>query len=397
MQAVLRLDRSSAVPVLNDTAPNIEFELLCLAVRPKPDFGRAAQILGAGIDFPRLLQLATHHGVRPRLILALSQMSWEHVPETARVSLQQFQHGHLLRMLSLSEELCRVGDVLSRDAVPFAAFKGATLAIGLYGDLSGREFNDIDIIVPEGRIPDAERSLASLGYGGSQGDAAFRRTFLAHQRQYAFERDGLDVAIDLHWAFSGVYLPFPLRPSDIWRALDYVPLGGRLMPTLSGANLALLLAGHGTKETWRSLGWVCDFSLLMERHPDLDWAGIHGRARSQGAGNAVLLACALAEELMGSVVPWPLADLVANRRIRTLTAALSSQLRMGSPASERKSYFADFDLCDRWLDKVKGSLRLAFTPTPGDYDSWPLPASLWPVYHAFRPFRLAAKAIRLLR
>uniref|UniRef100_UPI0013D5E942 nucleotidyltransferase family protein n=2 Tax=Pseudomonadota TaxID=1224 RepID=UPI0013D5E942 len=63
-------------------------------------------------------------------------------------------------------------------------------------------------------------------------------------------------AIDLHWDFTGVHLPFPLTPAEIWDSLETIKVGQRDVPAITGADLALLLAGHGTKERWRSLGWV---------------------------------------------------------------------------------------------------------------------------------------------
>ena len=31
-------------------------------------------------------------------------------------------------------------------------------------------------------------------------------------------------------------------------------------------EMALFLAGHGTKEGWRCLGWVGDFAMFIEKH-----------------------------------------------------------------------------------------------------------------------------------
>jgi hypothetical protein len=167
---------------------------------------------------------------------------------------------------------------------------------------------------------------------------------------------------------------------------------------VSGANLALLLAGHGTKEAWRCLGWVCDFALLLDRHPELDWLGIHRRARARGCGDAVLLGCAMALELLEVPVPQVLQhSIAASARVRALAALLSHELRQGLslPAPER--HFSDFHLCDSRLDKLKAAMRLVLTRTTGDYEAMKLPQALWPLYYATRPFRLAAKALAALR
>ncbi len=379
-------------------ASSVEFDLLCLIARPKADLVRARRLLRAGLDFSQLIRLAAEHGVRPQLLASLHRMSWEAVPAAARESLELYNRFHCARALSLAEELCRVAAAFAEKGLRFAAFKGPALAVALYGDVSRRDYADIDILVPEEQVDAAERLLDSLGYRGDAGDRAFRRAFLGYLRQCAFVHPGIDAAIDLHWDFIGAHVPFPLTPAEVWRDLDHVSIGNHAIPTVSGANLALLLAGHGTKEVWRCLGWVCDFAMLLDRRPDLDWSEIHRRARAQGCGDAVLLACAMAGDLLETPVPQALHGPIGrSTRVRGLAALLSRQLRGGLLESAKERNFADFHLCDSRLRKLKAALRLAVTRTTGDYDAMKLPRALWPVYYATRPFRLVAKAVAAIR
>jgi hypothetical protein len=327
----------------------------------------------------------------------LAALSWDGIPETARSTLAAFRQDHLVRSLSAAQQLARVAGALKADGIRFAAFKGAALAKQLYGELSAREYTDIDLIVPEAHLARAEDVLAALGYRG-EGDRAFRRAFLAYLRQYAFVHPELGVAIDLHWDFSGSHVPFPLAPGEIWDRLEDVPIGDQRVPAVSGANLALLLAGHGTKEGWRSLDWVCDFAMLVHRRADLDWAAIHRHAEARGCGDSVLLACSMAQRLLDVPVPSALASPAAeSRRIQSIASGLVDALRRNALTPRKVENLSDLDLCDTRRDRIGAVLKLAFTRTVGDYQAMPLPPELWRVYHATRPFRLAAKAIAALR
>lgn len=384
--------------VSDDRVGPLEFRLLCLAARPKPDLSSIRDILHTGIDPLHLISLAEHHGVRPSLFRHFSDLAWETVPAEARESLEAFQHRHLLRTLTLAEELRRVAGAFAEKAIPLVAFKGVALAKTLYGGLAAREGNDIDIIVPPSRIGDAEGLLAQLGYGNAQGDAAFRRAFLVRQRQYAFARADGNVEIDLHWAFSGTHVPFPLAPDDIWDDPAQVVIGDRRIATISGANLALLLAGHGTKEAWQALKWVRDFAWMIERHPDLDWREIHRRARLHRCGDAVLLGCLLARDLLGVAVPRDLAaPAAASRRVHRLAASWMADLQRGRVSPEVVENFTDLALCDGRRDQVRAALKLILTPTPGDHEALKLPQAMWPAYYVTRPFRLVAKTLAALR
>jgi hypothetical protein len=375
-----------------------EFDLLCLLLRPKPDLGRARLALEGGVDLATLVDLAAEHSVRPKLIEGLGALSWVAVPTRARNALATFHRLHCARVLGLCRELRRLAEALEQGKVPFAFFKGPVLATALHGDPSAREYTDIDVIVPERQYGAAERILSRLGYRAAQGSRPFRQTFLAYLRQYAFVHSDVDASIDLHWEFSGIHVPFPLAAGEIWGELGSVSVGGHAVPTLAGANLALLLAGHGTKEAWRSLQWICDFAMLMEAQPDLDWAEIHRRAQRRRCGDSILLACVMVQRLLGTPAAPDLSrPLEQSARVQALAASLIDGLRRGQPAAGQTENFSDLALCENGWDRARAKVTLVLSRTVGDYNAMPLPRPLWPVYHATRPFRLAAKAVASLR
>lgn len=372
-----------------------EFDLLCALTGPRRDLPGASLILRQGLDFARVLDLATQHAVRPNLIDGLRQLDWLGVPAAGRERLETFRQSHLVRTLTLAEELCRLSEKFGTARVPFVAFKGATLAASLYGELAAREFTDIDILVPADRLADAELALTELGYRGAQGDRAFRHAFLAHLGQFAFERDDPDAVIDLHWSFFGDHLPAPVTPEEVWRDQEPVVVGRLPIPAPAGRWRALLLASHGTKESWRYLNWIVDFAMLIEHDRRLDWAGIHAVAHARGCGDAVLLGCTLAEGLLKVPIPSVLAAPLARASaVPSRAQSIMAELRAAAPAVASRPNFADLDLWDGRSDRLKAKLRLIFTRSTGDYLAMPLPRPLWGLYHLTRPFRLAARLLR---
>ena len=377
---------------LTPRAGRVEFDILCLSTRPHPDPERIASLLQRGVDAHYIVALAAQHGVRPGLVQSLSEISADLLPAPLRDALAAFKHGHLAWGLSVSNELLAVAAAFSGSGIAFATFKGPALALHLYGDLARRECSDIDFIVPPSQVEAAERILAGMGYRNVQGDRIFREAFLRHQRQYSFMRPGFDTAIDLHWGFTADPLPFPLGVEEIWSGLSSVTIGGRSVPTLADEELALLLAGHGTKEAWRSLGWVCDFAMLINRLPDLDWLRVHARARLRGCGDSVLLACVMAQRLLETPIPpcsWQ--RLSATEGLKNLAAGLIVRLRNTLPDEVARETLEDALLCDYARDRLWACVKLALTPTPSDYQALPLPRPLWPLYRVSRPVRLGAR------
>jgi hypothetical protein len=378
--------------VAGRTSP--EFDLLCLALSPSRDVGRLRTAFERPIDPARLLALVEGHRVRPALSSFLEGLPSEGVPQVLRSSLRAFEREHLLHTLKIAHQLRQVSQLLDEAGIQFANFKGATLALSVYGNLAAREFNDIDIIVPEGQVVRAEAVLGAAAYFNRQGDQAFRHAFLRHQRQYALSCDGAAADIDLHWAFTADRLPFPLDASEIWPVLASVDLGGQRLPVLNDEDLALLLAGHGTKEEWRSLAWVADFAMLANRRTALDWQHILERAQRQGSGISVLLAWAMAHRLFEMPVPQALAGpLMQSTRANRTADHLIDRLRTTLPDQVARLALEDGVLCDRSIDRLRAGLAIALAPTPRDYEAFPLPASLWPLYKVTRPVRLTMRAL----
>ena len=371
---------------------NREFDFLCAAARPRFDLAAVGEQLESGLDFDRLLALAAGHSVRPHLIRALAHLKWTTVPPSVRAELEAFQHRHLPKSLAFVGELRRVAEAFDRQAIPFATFKGVALATFLYGDPAAREFADIDIIVPQRHMADAERALAELGYRAALGDRRFRAAFLAIQRQFGLINPEIGMSVDLHWQFSGDYVPFPLSADDALRNAVALSVAGRDVPTLAPADLASLLAGHGTKEQWRSLELIVDFAWLVDRLPGLDWLDLYRRARARRCGRAVLLGLLLANRVLGVALPEALvATIERHEEARARADVLIERIRRDVALPQ--SNFVDLELCDRPSDRLKAMMRLALLPTAGDYKAWPLPSALWGVYYATRPFRLVAKAL----
>jgi hypothetical protein len=372
------------------------FDALCLAARPQPDITELDRALRAGLDVDQLLSVASDHSVRPQLVRSLSALGWDRVPPALRNDLENFMRVHGAFCLAAAEQLGRVTAALAARGLPVAVFKGAALAAALHRDLTAREYNDIDLIVRPSDVDTAEDVLEGFGYRSTQGDRRFRKAFLAHQRQYALVHAD-QATVDLHWAFTARHVPFPLSVDEIWSSVEQVAIGPRRVATIGGAALALLLAGHGTKEGWRSLGWVCDFALLVDRRRDLDWLGVHRRARAQDCGDSVLLACVMAERLLGVAVPEALGPLAkASSRVDALASVLIADLREPQ-GQDRRQNLADLDLCDSRWRRAVASVAIGLAPTVSDHNAMPLPPVLWPLYRVTRPFRLGLKALGIGR
>ena len=165
------------------------------------------------------------------------------------------------------------------------------------------------------------------------------------------------------------------------------------MPTLAQDDLALFLAAHGTKEGWRSLGWVCDFAELLRNCHDIDWAAILTRALVSHSSRPLLLAIVLASALLDAPGPAELLDKARNNSaVRALAEKARARMLRTANEGELGEFLNGLHTYDRMRDRLLHVVTMLTTRTVGDYQAMPLPKSLWGIYYLTRPFRLAGKA-----
>jgi len=374
-----------------------EFRLLRVCATSRPDLSQIRDAAKTGVSWSRVLELAEYHNVRPLLRQSLKMMRCDLIPETIMAKLERFNKQNTQKNLSFAAELIRLVNVFEMHKVPIATFKGVALAEAIYGDLSLREVSDLDLIVPETAACQAERILTSCGYVAVLADRNYRSTFQRYQGQCAFRHAQTYLTIDLHWRFSSVGIPFALDATEIWDRLGHVILCGQAVPTIARGDLALFLAAHGAKDGWTRLKWACDFAVFACGNQNIQWEIIMDQAQRAHASRALLLAVLLASDLLDAPMPAPiLARARTDRTVCALAKTARERLVKNMPSGELGDFLGALKTYDRLRDRLLPWVRLVTTRTAADYQAMPLPKSLWAIYYATRPFRLAWKATLML-
>jgi hypothetical protein len=311
--------------------------------------------------------------------------------------LDAFYETNAQRNLLFTRELLRLFAAFQENRIPVATFKGPVLALSVHQDLTLREFSDLDLLVHEADAYRAEDILTACGYEADFPDKDYRSAFVSYQGQSAFRHSGTGISVDLHWQLSSRGAAFPIQSSEIWPRLEPVTIAGRTVPTLGRGDAALFLAAHGTKEGWRSLGWVCDFAELLRNCPNIDWTVVLDVARRSHCLRPLLLAVALAADLLDAPAPGELLNQARNNSVvRVLTEKAVRRMLGNLSWGELEGFFNGLSAHDRLRDRVRAVAIFLATRTVGDYKLLPLPKPLWSAYYFTRPLRLTGKAVKMV-
>jgi hypothetical protein len=203
----------------------------------------------------------------------------------------------LARNLARRAAARRVTESFEREGIPFLVLKGLALAEEIYGDLSLRAFNDLDVLVPREDVERAFQVASRLGYVPTslQGIGEY----VAHGA-HAADMAHLDgTSLDLHWALAAE-MP-PLATELAWKSAVPAPagsgLGGlRLSPEIS----VIHLAAHFHAHHYELLRPLVDFLHATRTPHSLDATVLWETARSLRLASLVEIAAVLGERSFGA-------------------------------------------------------------------------------------------------
>lgn len=362
------------------------------------------KLLSKDLDWKYIILVSSRNGVFPLLISNLLNFFSESIPSQVKDQISQIFQTHVNKNFLLTRKLIEIIKVLKKENIDVLPFKGPTLAIRAYNDISLRYYCDLDILVKPKDFDRAIRILTKNGYNPVSETSWLKRKtlFFTHKKDVVLIGDNGRVQIELHWKLSGSHFSMPLEINRIWRQLDTVHLGGNKFNVLPFEDLFIYLCLHGSRHEWERLSWICDLRELIinfERSgKKVDWENIKLNAKKYGCEKVVELGLFLVnyffDEKMSCLDIYEsennpsllrIAEQVEKRIFSTeFTTSLKADKYMYLLSlQEKKSHRIKF-----YIVYLTYYFKLILTPNNLDKSTFPLPSFLFPLYFILRPIRL---------
>ena len=392
----------SNLPIPANRHAEAELLLCCARTHIGPDTAeRVRQLLKEQIDWNYLIGIASYHGTIPLLFWNLTRLASDDVPKTPLYSLKASSNAIACWNLSLAGELLKLLNVLRERGIRALPLKGPALAASAYGNVSLRQFCDLDILVSKPDMLKAKEVLISQGYDPDlKLTAEEEGAYLECHHDYKFVRSKDSVVVEIQWGITQWSLTFPIDFDDLWKRREKMSLARVEVASLPLDDSLLVLCVHGTKHHWSQLKWVCDIAEFVRTYSEkIDWQCLLARARIKGGERMVLLGLSLAQDLLGAQCPKEVGErLKENQNIKYLVREVLRKLfgsRVGSERLRDETPFFYWRVRERWQDKLTllrkylpGYFSRMVVPNGNDHKFLHLPRFLGALYYTVRPARL---------
>jgi hypothetical protein len=380
--------------------PEKQLLVSCARTRVVPAIAERIREITAGpLDWDFVLSEAAENSVGPLLDLNLRPF----VPECAQDSalagaterLKSACRANTVRCLFLAAELHKVLDAFRSAGILAIPYKGPVLAEQAYGNFTLRDFDDLDIILPQRDLPKAHEAMLVLGYR-----ARFPQILSKNSKtalvpgEYNYRDEKRRAVVELHTDLTLRHFPVIPDIDRFAQRLNNVMVAGHEVPTFAPDDLLPVLCVHGSKDFWERISWVADIAELIQRQTDLDWDAAFRTAESLRVERMLHLGLALADDLLQAPMPVEI-----RKRVRDDSEALSvarevkqRTLGRGLPGFGTISRLRfRRRMVPGTLAGWRYSIRLAVVPAEEDWEMVQLPGVLAPLYLALRPLRLLRK------
>jgi hypothetical protein len=291
------------------TLPSVkpEVPLLCRCLTSASDAVAAAAIgpcLSAALDWNYMVRTARRHRVLALLHWNLRRSDPARVPRTTMEEMHAHSEVVQRRNRLLTDGLHRLLGLFASHGINAVPYKGPVLALSAYRNLDLREFRDLDVLIHKEDLSRTKDILASQGFV-PEPDKTYRHE--SDQREFgynlAFIAPRRAFTLEIHWAFTSEYLPFPVDLGYLSKRLEPFVLEGTPVKNIAPEELLLILCVHASKHCWDSLNMVADVAALMQGNPGLNWSRIVEQAATLGSTRMLLLGLLLASDLASAEVP----------------------------------------------------------------------------------------------
>ena len=333
------------------------------------------------VDWNDVYQVATVHRIRQivyQVMTSCKAIIDQNAVQKFRTHCLAFS-GFAFERKRESERIIRI---LQQKEIPAKMYKGLAFAEAAYGDIGMREFSDMDIIIPEGAVPEIIKVMQQEGYNMLHENYynRFPEIYLKRTKDISFYKKAGNklYGFEFHYRQSKYHMELQLSFADIL-GHDYLSMNRTLN---AEDHFSLMLINNGVSDYFPNLRSVMDLTLLFRN----SFNNIAPALHSDLAHFLFLW-----QQLAATLLEYP----ESSTDLHKQTAILISKI-LSKRSNNKGNYLKRSLFRYRMKISFKGQLsfmlkcmHLALMPCEDDISVFKLPWFF--LYYFTKPYRLVSK------
>jgi hypothetical protein len=350
-------------------------------------------------DYQSLLTAASRHGIVPLVHKTMQNLSQSdpRFIQNPKSKIQDFllelktrYTAIAHRNMKMTAELIRIMKLLEENGIEALAFKGPALAQMAHGDITLRQFGDLDILVRKEDIYRIDSLLKGQGYERLLALTPVQeKIWIKYAHDMGLIHKQKRVHFEMHWSFLDEDYPMQVDLSDFWKETGVVKINGYNIALFGNENLLYYLCIHGSKHLWERIEWIKDIDLLV-RGGEIDWNDIFQKSKGTGFEKMLCLGLSLSASLLKTPFPEIVHKQIAKHQ--ELDTSISFILESWQAP---KSTFAKTSAMLKLFPGLKERMiylhKIILKPSFNEYWYIDLPKGLYWGYYLVRPYLLIRK------
>lgn len=377
-----------------------EDELLICCARTQMDSRTAKNVCNLvkkDLEWDYLLNMASIHSLRSLLYFQLSHLCSEDVPLDIMDNLRDYTNFNVRNNLLMLGELLKILKLIELEGIITVPYKGPMLAINMYGDLSLREFVDLDIFVDQKDVIKVKKILISSGYETKLNLNTKREAqYLKLQREYKFTNKDNGVSVEIQWNLALISLSFPKkRVFALNQIKTKSEINNQNILSFSDEDLLLILSLHSVTHLWDKLSLICDIAELIKNSKGLNWDKILEKAHYLAVERILYLNLALASELFDIKLPREIIlKIESDYKINYLKQDVMKGFFDNENYGFLQKALLRFRIRERKRDRINDFIKIIIMPSSTEWKTFQNPIPLHLLYILARPIQIFNKVIR---
>jgi len=301
---------------MNNNILNKEQKIILLSatqIYVNDDLAKLESLLHLKPDWTYISSFSLANGTAPLLYKSITQHNWVPlVPNNIYNALQNSYFQTQATNLLVLNELKKVLLAFVKEGIKPLVIKGMASAEYIYKDLGLRPMGDIDLMVEQHRLADAEKILFCMGFVNSDPYKSFKLRFLninSHLRPFVFKT----IKIELHSALSAIHHIYRIPTRIVWENISQKTFDDVKAYTLNTPYNIMYLSLHAVQHLLKKkirLNSFVDISELIKSEKEhIDWELIIHDSIQYNISNPVYKTLRVCREFLNAPIP----DYVTNK------------------------------------------------------------------------------------